>query len=42
MYFLSISALGGSQDGVSPPGVMKLHDYGYLPPEVFKSYPVSE
>ena len=23
-------------------GVMTLHDYGYLPPEVLNSYPVSE
>ena len=23
-------------------GVMTLHDYGYLPPELLKSYPVSE
>ena len=23
-------------------GVMTLHDYGYLPPEFLKSYPVSE
>ena len=23
-------------------GGMTLHDYGYLPPEVLKSYPVSE
>ena len=25
-----------------PGGVMTLHDYGYLPPEFLKSYPVSE
>ena len=23
-------------------GLMTLHDYGYLPPELLKSYPVSE
>ena len=32
-----------SRGSVAPGGgVMTLHDYGYLPPEVLKSYPVSE
>ena len=36
-----VSTAGGK--GASPGGgVMTLHDYGYLPPEFLKSYPVSE
>ena len=31
--------LGGGGGGR---GVMTLHDYGYLPPEFLKIYPVSE
>ena len=38
--FAQLSLPGGS--GFRIPGVMTLHDYGYLPPEVLRSYPVSE
>ena len=30
------------KSGLIPRGVLTLHDYGYLPPEFLKSYPVSE
>ena len=40
----SAKAHGKNYIKVKPPGggVMTFHDYGYLPPEFLKSYPVSE
>ena len=41
-YRKYLTHLESWQRGPGGRGVMTLHDYGYLPPEVLKSYPVSE